>query len=286
MAAKPKRQGAEPGATLQRSRAPVPIEPLPGSAGPVLDNVPPAPARWEKWRHMAQVELWQAVALTLSYEPESLPIYLRAHALGDDPFRICPPDYRERLEIASSNAGAAFWVVVTHPLRARALVDLSVFANWARGVWDLPEQLLLIGRPQRSASVPAPAKRQPGETEELGLELQPIEPRAERSETFAGDGFGDSGHVQSTTTPEAAPVVRQWWEISRDIREWATDLAQAEYQATGKPLSGKKASVRIAESIRQTEETRARSKQIQSRELPSPETVRDRLKGWKFIPKA
>ncbi len=100
------------------------------------------PANWLKWQHMRVVELWQAVALTFDVEPDSLPVYLGAFdVIGDDPFRICPAAYLDRLEIATSNCGTIFGIVPSHALKARGVIDLPEFGAWAAATWpDLPEQ--------------------------------------------------------------------------------------------------------------------------------------------------
>lgn len=123
------------------SDAPKPITPLPNKPMALPPLPAPPPPNWGKWSRMLDVELWQAVALTLNFEPEELPVYLGAYEqLGDNPFKICPQDFLERLEIANSQGGVALPLKPVHALKARCLVDLLTFGAWAANVWkDLPQ---------------------------------------------------------------------------------------------------------------------------------------------------
>lgn len=122
------------------SKAPPPIDPLRRQSLALPSSKPLALADWGRWSYMREVELWEAVALTLNLEPDGMPVYMKAYELhGDDPFRICPKSFLDRLQLANSNAGITLPVKIVHPLRARSLVDLPMFARWAAGPWtDLP----------------------------------------------------------------------------------------------------------------------------------------------------
>jgi hypothetical protein len=104
----------------------------------------PKRANWELWRHMLSAELWQAVALSLNAEPESL---------FDDDFdwRLVDSDYSDLSEYEDFNSRvriAANHVVsgrlpATRDSRelARNTVLLADVANWAESrKWDLPPQ--------------------------------------------------------------------------------------------------------------------------------------------------
>lgn len=121
------------------SAAPKPVTPIQGlSRIEPLPQVPPP--KWEKWRHMRDVELWEAVALSVNLEPDELPVYLGAYdRFGDNPFKICPSEFLWRLQIANSNGGNALPIKPVHTLKARCLVDLPTFGAWASSLWrDLP----------------------------------------------------------------------------------------------------------------------------------------------------
>ena len=140
----------------KRSRAPEPITPL--RARPlVFPPSPPTPTpKWGKWRHMRDIELWEGVALSLNLDPEGLPVYLRAVEHGDDPFKICPAAFKERLEIAVSSVGTAFPVKERHlSSRARSLVDLPVFCSWIRFIgWELPANFMEPSPKQTPSAAP------------------------------------------------------------------------------------------------------------------------------------
>ncbi|MDZ4819411.1 MAG: hypothetical protein SGJ20_10600, partial [Planctomycetota bacterium] len=58
----------------QVSKAPPPIRPLTGGGGYILPRQPTTPKAldWDFWRHMPHVHLWQACALSLNINPDSM----------------------------------------------------------------------------------------------------------------------------------------------------------------------------------------------------------------------
>lgn len=147
------------------SKAPAPITPLPDRPMVLPSSAPIPPPKWDKWRRMQDVELWEAVALTVNLEPDEMPVYLRAHEVYQaDPFITCPLDFRERVQIANSNAGAAFPVNPVHVLRARSLVNLPTFGVWAAGVWGaLPHEFpiaALVVEPTHQDEAPSPKPKE------------------------------------------------------------------------------------------------------------------------------
>jgi hypothetical protein len=124
--------------TASESKAPPPISPIKASSY-ISPPLPPVPEpNWANWGLMRDVELWEAVALSANFEPSKLPVYLGAYdKFGDDPFKICPPQFLERLQIANSNCGISFEYKPVHALKARCLVDLQHFAAWAKEL-ELP----------------------------------------------------------------------------------------------------------------------------------------------------
>jgi hypothetical protein len=148
-------QATELKAKPQISRAPAPITPLTWSNHiQAIATVTPSP-KWNKWRHMRDIEIWEAVALSLNLEPDKLPVYLGAYdKLGDDPFRICPRPFLERLQVVNSNCGITFSYKPVHDLKARCLVDLPEFVAWAvkRNIIDMPLEFVAIAATEPQAA--------------------------------------------------------------------------------------------------------------------------------------
>ena len=121
--------------------------------------------------------MWEAVALSLGQEPAELPAYLGVHNLyGDDPFRICPANFRERLSVANSNCGIAFEVKLVHPLRARCIVDLPLFSKWLAGLaLDMP--------PEMVAMVPASIAEPKAKPIDAPVTLKPLVPAITEEDT-------------------------------------------------------------------------------------------------------
>ena len=137
------------------SKAPPPINPI-RVGRYTAPNVPPVPPpNWNKWGHMRDVELWEAVALSLNLEPDKLPVYLAAfERFGDDPFRICPQSFLDRLQVANSNCGISLGYRPVHKLKARCLVDLPAFGAWAvnQNIPDMPPKLAALAATESQAA--------------------------------------------------------------------------------------------------------------------------------------
>ncbi|MEC5159833.1 MULTISPECIES: hypothetical protein [unclassified Janthinobacterium] len=92
----------------QLSKALEPIKPLFGRGRIRIDSPAQQQPNWDKWRHMRDIELWEAETPSLNYAPKELPVYFGAYdRLGDDPFRICPSPFLNRLHVANSYCNMA-----------------------------------------------------------------------------------------------------------------------------------------------------------------------------------
>ncbi len=96
-------------------------------------------ARWEVWENVKTAPLWEAVALSLDYEPEALPGLQRTPFAPNLVFRLCPQDFKDRLRVAISHHG------LTQQPEYRALwaIDLDDFRKWAEELpnpWPLPSR--------------------------------------------------------------------------------------------------------------------------------------------------
>ena len=86
---------------------------------------------WSFWANMADAQLWQAVALSMGYEPSRLPGYQARPIIGSR-FDECPEEFRLRLQTACSHVTKlelTSIVVGSGPELAR--VTLQSVRDWA-----------------------------------------------------------------------------------------------------------------------------------------------------------
>jgi hypothetical protein len=120
------------------------------SPGPALFMRNPKPVSWSTWSLMPHCELWQAVCLSLDFEPPKrldLVEFLRVpHTTFIDRMKVCIANLGNKLP--ADNPHMLFFD------RAAAQVDLETFAavaeSWA---WDIPQALQ--ARAQYSSAPPA-----------------------------------------------------------------------------------------------------------------------------------
>ncbi len=148
---------------------------------------PPSPPDWSFWLHMPEVRLWQAVALSMNIDPDSLKGHPQGWMAGpgsgpiftDNSFSSSEQrvtfDKRLRLLAANKSVKNGFspgTLSMDHP--AYNSVRLSEFSPWAQSIgWDIPAELVAIARKhdeqpgaaaaQKDASV-TPAKVSPSGT--------------------------------------------------------------------------------------------------------------------------
>lgn len=116
-----------------------------------------ASARWEVWRAVPRVELWEAVALSFGIDPHT----------WDDAFpsgmteAACArlhPEFWFRLRVARGHIGGTLHTDSSGDYSHRAIVRLSVFFEWAdRFGWDVP--IAELGRVGPEESKDARAER-------------------------------------------------------------------------------------------------------------------------------
>lgn len=112
----------------------------------------PDPANWDKWTLIPNSELWQAVCLSMDFEPpKSCDVV--------DFLRLDQKTFKDRIQVCMANLGVELPAVDTHlqhfsPKAAR--VNLATFAavvsKWG---WPIPQQLQAIAQ---HAPTPATAK--------------------------------------------------------------------------------------------------------------------------------
>lgn len=104
-------------------------------------------ADWNLWADMEEVQLWQAVALSLDIEPNSLP-GLDFRPIVGDPFDDCPDEFKRRLKLAVSK----FYDANTE-------IRLSSLREWAeqlKNPWTFPEDF-----PEHQPTIKEAAKSAP-----------------------------------------------------------------------------------------------------------------------------
>ena len=165
---------------------------------------------------MRDIELWEAAALSLNLEPDKLPVYIGAYErFGDDAFRICPPPFLDRLQVANSNCGIGFAFKFVHKLRARCLVDLPEFAAWAvkQNIRDLPPELVAMAEtmpevptqpqattPSRAPLVQATEKKEQRQDRRLKACIDAGLPMNEKAASLRlPDGVGDVADHEGVT---------------------------------------------------------------------------------------
>ena len=97
-------------------------------------------ADWDRWADIPVAEVWEAVALSLDYEPDKLP-GIDWHPISGDVFEDCPSEFRRRLAIAERNVESRALPTVSATKAYRTdRVLLAAFADWAtslRNPWKL-----------------------------------------------------------------------------------------------------------------------------------------------------
>lgn len=128
---------------------------------------------WSEWRYTPKVEVWQACALSLNFDPHSLKErdeYMSES--GAAPYfedRSFPSvaireefNKRRRMVLANlpSNPAFSFPSIVAYGF---SKVVLAEFAAWARNIgWDIPPELVALARePVEQAVAPQPPKGAP-----------------------------------------------------------------------------------------------------------------------------
>lgn len=101
---------------------------------------------WSKWRLIPAVNLWQAVALSLSIDPDQVESNYSWKA--DATFFDESSEFRDRLEVLKSNLGESqllspLSISLADPFGAT--LRLGLFAEWARSVgWTIPPELATL----------------------------------------------------------------------------------------------------------------------------------------------
>lgn len=98
-------------------------------------------ADWSKWGNMISSKLWQAVALSLDFEPDSIVEFHRT--FGELNTKHSPSEFIQRLEIAQNHLAARKMdsLIIKFGKPNFSEVELAGFSSWATEMgWKLPEK--------------------------------------------------------------------------------------------------------------------------------------------------
>lgn len=161
-----------PREVFERSRVPAPLEPIRGSAS--LDRTKAPPIRWPAWQIRRDVELWQAVALSMNIPPaDPLREKVRRGASGHS--RL-PLEFFERLDLCQQCVRMDGPIRPQGPLYRGMLQDrlchvlLAEVADVLAGArFELPEEMraLLLEPAKLEAQAAALVVRTPAAAEQV-----------------------------------------------------------------------------------------------------------------------
>jgi hypothetical protein len=100
---------------------------------------------WQKWKHIPQLEIWQAIALSLNLDPDSMD-----RDSFDYPLESLPDGYKDRMQILAANLEADGKTPLKEGVQFHTgypsfhKVRTAAFAAWANEIWpvhQIPEEL-------------------------------------------------------------------------------------------------------------------------------------------------
>lgn len=124
-------------------------------------NPPTRTPNWAKWRHIPNARVWQAVALSLSIDPDKVKHSphswrIKRHLFCED------SEFKDRIDIACTNLGHPGGIVsnstflggTTLDDRTKYEVSLPQFAEWAMRIgWEIPSELVELAETAPSQSI-------------------------------------------------------------------------------------------------------------------------------------
>jgi hypothetical protein len=197
-----------PDLRAQISRAPPPITPLRGGvAAAVIDSMPSesrAP-NWQKWKHVPEVKLYEAVALSLNIAPEK--IRPNSHAwMGGKRFDESE-EFLDRLFVAQRN------LETLQPLNFLGMryydedpvVRLQNFVAWAVSIgWTLPSELAELATRATGGAESATAQQEDVALRQRAAEL----PSAKRRRGPARGSIDRYGETDRALFPELKRIMK------------------------------------------------------------------------------
>jgi hypothetical protein len=96
---------------------------------------------WSKWQNVPEIELWEAVALSLNIDPSKI----KDRPIGGIHIFADVQEFEDRLFVAKRNVGpgkSLTIAVINAMAPANTLVPIPIFVSWALSMqWEMPEQL-------------------------------------------------------------------------------------------------------------------------------------------------
>ena len=106
-----------------------------------LDRKP----NWNKWRHVPQAKVWEAVALSLNIDPDRVrhnkdSWMIDAHLFNED------KQFDDRIFVVGRNLGKALNPkLITMGKPEDCSVEITQFVDWAMSLpWEMPEELIAL----------------------------------------------------------------------------------------------------------------------------------------------
>jgi len=169
----------------------------------------PDPANWGKWELIPHPELWQAVCLSMDFEPPKSCDVVEF-------LRLDQKTFKDRMQVCMANIGP-------HPELEVARVNLATFAavvsKWG---WPIPQQLQAL---EQHAPTPAPAKATlPDEARTFKPEPQP-KPVLEQPPSGAPEQ-GQAKVVKHTTKGKRRDILTPVIEHAQSLCRNPLDTAQ------------------------------------------------------------
>lgn len=175
---------------------------------------------WGKWRHVPNVELWEAVALSLDIEPNLVKFHYDGWTSNTHFFEESEL-FNERIFVAERNlsAGGALKPMAVVEHRARCQVSLASFATWACSInWEIPQQLVEMGD-----EINLPVDTSQANIAELEERVRALVEQNEELKSTTWDGFD----VAADSYPEELDIALQAWRaVSNQKKAGSTPKQQ------------------------------------------------------------
>lgn len=100
---------------------------------------------WNVWLNLPEVEIWEAVALSLNIDPKRVKHSPHSWLAGESLFDEAD-DFEDRFTVATRSAGTTLVLSTVSPVnRAESKVSLPGFSRWAGSLhWQMPDEMSVL----------------------------------------------------------------------------------------------------------------------------------------------